>query len=473
MRKGFRILMILIGLVVLLRGAAELGLYHYGTVITAKIGYANRAFFSRSSRINYNAHYTFTLPDKSLCSGSGTVSSRSGREPSGLIKIVYLPVYPDFNSPYGSGQIFYAILWGAAGLFIIFYNINRFKKLLRMEKRAQLIFHSHGDEGSVSSPGIFRLAAIPIVIALAAGGYYLYNTYASEEGAWGPSVSENASMGNTPGNTANDGMYLLQNDKIFFVNWDNNHRLYSVNRDGSSLKPLTKEAVSNLNGNDGWIYYTDFNDGDKIYRIREDGSKRTKIYGWKSLYVNLAGDWLYLSNGNDHNKLYKVKTDGSKETRLNNDESTDVAFYEGWVYYNNKTDNSHLYRIRSDGAERTKLMPQKAENFIIDGGLIYFSNEKDGGKMYTVKTDGTELKLLSQEKAAGFNMDDSFIYYSSSDSKRGLYRMKKDGTSSEKLCDINPFLISLAGDNIYFIDFWSENKIYEIKKDGTGLRKLK
>lgn len=474
MKKSLRIIMIILGMLFIVKGFAELALYFYGTKTTAYITYATRKLSSRSSR-SYTAHYTFTLPDKSMASGSGMVTSTSSSEPRGSIKVSYFPDYPDYNSPYGSSLIFYFLMWSGAGIAIGILNIKGLNRIRTMEKTSIDISHRENPYRNyeVNEKKPIGWIVIPAIFILSVGGYYIYNSLSIEEKGTDSFVAETGEMGNSVGNTANDGMLLQQNGKMFFINWNDNHRLYSMSINGTDLKKLTEESVSCLNGIDGWIYYTNFNDGDRLYRIREDGSKRSKIYKWKSQYVNMCGEWLYLSNGNDHNKLYKIKIDGSDEKQLNNDESMNVIVSNGWIYYNNKTDNGALYRIRTDGMERTKLADLGNGNFLVEGDRIYFSYSKDESKIYSMKIDGTDMCLFSQEKAGFINMDDNYFYYSNVAQEGQLYRMKKDGSNSEKLSEISAFTISLSEKYIFFIDFWNEDKLLIANKDGSEIRKLK
>jgi hypothetical protein len=476
-RKIFRYMMIIVGFVFILKGFADLGLYLYGTKTTGHISYANRSFFVRSSPSHYDAHYTFTLPDKSLRTGTGQVSTSSGSEPSGSVKVVYFPVYPDYNSLYDSRLIVLFLLWAGSGTAVMIMSLKRLKKLRKIEGRAKNIFHTNNQmnlENSLEAGEKSRVAwiAVPVLIITLVGGYHVYDKLVEEESNNSPTglIGE---LGNTVGNTANDSMLLQQNGKLFYVNWDDNSRLYSMSPDGTDLKKLTEESVSNLNGRDGWIYYSNFNDGGKLYRIREDGNKRSKIYKWASEDLNMQGEWLYLANGNDHHKLYKIKNDGSGEIQLNNDESSKVIVNGGWIYYKNKTDNDTLYRIRADGTERAKLVDFAPALFLVDGERIYFSNPKDEGKLYLMSTEGTDICLLSSEKAGFINMDEDYFYYSNQDQEGKLYRMKKDGSNPEKLAEIRPFTISISADRIFFIDFWGSNKLYFAKKDGSELRNLK
>lgn len=468
MRKAFRYFMIIVGILLILRGVLDLGLYTSGTITTGYIGYSSKNFSSRGSS-TYTAHYSFTLPDKSLCTGEGTVGSRSGREPTGSIKIAYYSIYPNFNYPYGSGLIFYFLIWSIIGVVIIVLNIKGLKKLNKIIERSKRIFNSDNPykNGDIKS----NFTTILVIIIFVVIGCTLYFKFLTKSNV-SVDISKEEKYGNAIGNTVNDGNVLVQNNKIFYVNWNDDHKLYSMNLDFTGLKKIEDTSVSCLNGKDGWIYYTDFKKQDKIYKIKEDGSKKTSVYKWKSEDVNLYGDFLYFANGNDHSRLYKVDIDGNHESKLNNDECQNVLVYKGYIYYHNKTDFDSLYKIRIDGKDRQKISKMNLGSYIIDKDKIYFSNKSDDNKLYYMDLDGKNTNKLADEKVGFLNSDGENIYYSDFGNDGALAKMKINGSEIKKMHQLNPFTINLTNNSIIFEDFFESGKLFSIGKDGENLIQL-
>ena len=134
-----------------------------------------------------------------------------------------------------------------------------------------------------------------------------------------------AKYGNTQGNVSNGGIAVLAEGNIFFANFSDSQKLYSMKANGTDIKKMTEESVNNINYYEGWIYYRNFNNSDKIYKIKPDGTGRKIVYKWKSQAVNISGGWFFLSNGNDHNRIYRVRLNGKNELQLNNDESSNLC----------------------------------------------------------------------------------------------------------------------------------------------------
>ncbi len=148
-------------------------------------------------------------------------------------------------------------------------------------------------------------------------------------------TTSNSLRGNSPGNISSDGVFAGFDDTIYFVNINDNHKIYSMKEDGTSLKKITDDSAS---------------------------------------YINIVGNWLYLSNGNDHSKLYKVMLNGSGEKQLNDDETEYINVDGNWIYYSNKTDNGCIYKIKTDGTGRQRINEVSSHNLILDGDYIYFIN---------------------------------------------------------------------------------------------------
>ncbi len=448
MKKPLRYLVLFISFLLILYGLAHLGLYFFGTETTAKITSVLPGPYTRTSAHDFSITYQFSLPDHSVRRGFGLAVS--SKQPTGSLAIVYFAAYPAFNSPYGSGLFFFFLLWSGLGSALLVFQGRKLReKQIEQESKLPRSFYRN----------LILLAAIGLLLIAA---YAIYEQRAHQS-------TDSADIGNTVGNIANGGFVLQMNDKIFYLNWQDENRLYSMNLDGSERKQLTKESVDTMNGLDGWIYYTNFSDQSKLYKIRADGAKRSCIYPWQVDALNICGEWLYFTNLSDLRQIYKLKTDGSHETQLNQDESRNVLVAAGWIYYNNSTDADCLYRIRLDGKERTKLTDFNPGIFWLEGNQVYFCNAADDGKLYTMSVEGKEIRLFSAEQAGYLNFDQEYFYYTNLKTGGQLYRMGKEGGNPEKLSDLLPFTISLTQDYLVIVDFWDSDQLIFLRKNGSVL----
>lgn len=59
--------------------------------------------------------------------------------------------------------------------------------------------------------------------------------------------------GNSAGNLYNGGLFCESNGTVFFSNPSDNHRLYSMNPDGSDMKKLSDDTASYINADDHYV----------------------------------------------------------------------------------------------------------------------------------------------------------------------------------------------------------------------------
>lgn len=453
MKKYFaNLLFIIIALLLICRGIEYFALNIYGVKTQGHITYTERAGFGRHSSNTYNVHYEFTLPDGSLQTGSANMSRRGGGEPSGWIYVKYLPFLTDFNKPSGSGIILYGLFWILPGFGLIIYNIIRMKKKkIKYERLARM-------SGDNKSNGILSsLVSFIVLLAIGSGlTWLLFVQPVLPKQANGPEIISDK-YGNTQGNASNGGIAVRDRDSIYFANFADTQRLYSMKSDGSGILKLTEESVDSINFYDGWIYYSNFNDGGKLFKIRPDGTGRKRVYKWKSENVSISGGWFFLTNGNDHNRIYKVRLDGKKELQLNNDESDNLSIGGGWIYYTNDTDFKKLYRIRTDGSQRTAVTDFAVSSVIADETGAYFTSP-DGGKLYRMDNGKDAQYRLLKSNMGIFNVIGDSIYFVDEDSYLSV--MDLEGSGVEKLIQLDTWFISGLGDKLMTVDFMGTNHNY-------------
>ena len=71
--------------------------------------------------------------------------------------------------------------------------------------------------------------------------------------------------GNSAGNLYNGGLFCESNGTVFFSNPSDNHRLYSMNPDGSDMKKLSDDTVSYINADDHYVYYVRNNKTTQVF----------------------------------------------------------------------------------------------------------------------------------------------------------------------------------------------------------------
>ncbi len=130
--------------------------------------------------------------------------------------------------------------------------------------------------------------------------------------------------------------------------------IYKLKIDGSEQHLISYDSPWQLHVVDDWIYFCNWNDDHRVYRINSDGSNRTQISDISADAINVAGNFVYYSHfGNAPQKgIYRAETDGGNPIKIVDDAVWHFCVVGDWVHYYNRDDDGKIYRIRTDGTER-------------------------------------------------------------------------------------------------------------------------
>lgn len=295
------------------------------------------------------------------------------------------------------------------------------------------------------------------------------------------SQSTSSTHGNSTGNVNNSGLVVQRGDWIYYVDTEDDWKLYKMRLDGTEKCLLNNSSVSCLNVLDGWIYYINSDNG-AIYKIRLDGSEQSKLNNTWSQYLNVVGEWIYYLKSCDTGwSLYKMRTDGSEEQKLsgNDQEVIYLCVADDWIYF---TSDNGLFKVRMDGSELTQLT---------DSGLHVALPDYEADWLYTcftagtyenrqiqkIRADGSELAVVVEDEVlhTGFNVSNGWIYYGNSNDNEKLYKVRTDGSQRTKICDDERVgWISVLNDWIYYtVEMGGDVQVlYRIRTDGTERQKI-
>ncbi|EJO5346817.1 DUF5050 domain-containing protein [Clostridium botulinum] len=203
---------------------------------------------------------------------------------------------------------------------------------------------------------------------------------------------------------------------VYYANQSDKGRLYKINTDGTidggivNRDPAGKvhgmpvmddygnynkatDQANFINVVGDWIYYSNFSDGHKIYTVNKDGNIRRKVNNEWADGLQIVGAWAYYCSGSG--SINKVRVDGTgsvvslRGTTRKVDKGYHLNIVDGWLYYSNAEDRGKLYRIREDGSgEKKKLADITTDYINIVGDTMYLISN---GRTYTLplNTDGT------------------------------------------------------------------------------------
>lgn len=270
------------------------------------------------------------------------------------------------------------------------------------------------------------------------------------------------------GNINNDGLFTMDNNWVYYCNFDDNYKLYKVKTDGNSNTKLCDDQCEYINVAGDWVYYCNYSDGGKIYKIKTDGSERTKLNEVSSRNIHVISDWIYYGDNKLSNaSVYRVRIDGSENTRINQDPSGFINVSGDWIYYTNYSDNKKIYKMSMDGSKQIKLNDDISWWINVVDDWVYYSIWSDDNRVYKIRTDGSNRIKLNNDSSFYINVCNGWVYYSNLIQWGNLYRMKTDGSSNEKLNNQDDsFNLNIVGNWIYYSKYqqpkWS--KYFQINR---------
>ena len=109
----------------------------------------------------------------------------------------------------------------------------------------------------------------PIVMVIAVAALIVYANFTSRT-----VYNDDMVTGNTPGNLMNGGYFCESGNTIYFSNFNDYEKLYSMNLDCQNFKRLGKTTVSQINCAGKYIFYAGNNNK---YKNKKSGSAGTVL----------------------------------------------------------------------------------------------------------------------------------------------------------------------------------------------------
>lgn len=250
-------------------------------------------------------------------------------------------------------------------------------------------------------------------------------------------------------------------------------------KDLMNIKYMFYEKRGNTLGNDvnrglavkykDYTYYVNLEDDNKIYRVKKGSSVREKVLDDSAHELSVVGNELYYINESDEGKIYKLNIKSNEKKKIIDETATQMQISGGHIYYlkslsklvyTSKNQNQinldnelyKIFKIKLDGSGRKKVAEDTCGRFVVYNGWIYYSNPAKNGLLYRMTRDGTNNTKLSKDSAWDFWMDDEFIYYVNNSNRNGtasLARIKHDGSEEVEFYNRYVQSMNIVGDTIY------------------------
>lgn len=289
----------------------------------------------------------------------------------------------------------------------------------------------------------------------------------------------------------------VNQDRLYYSDLNNNYRLSSSKLDGTDIKVISEDKVSDILFIHGWMYYLNHTDGGREYRLK--GNQSEKIIAVSKVTPLSADEPEFEGVGNTSGNLvsgghfaqvqdalvfsglsmempgmYRMENNSleSNVELISPDQGRSLNVWKEWLYYINESDNSSIYRMRSDGSETQLVLDQSVGNLMIKGNWMYFISHFDNQRIYRAKVDGSQLSAISQSQGLfSFGLDGDWLVFASGQGQT-MVKVKLDGSEEQIVTSIPSTYLLVYQGWIYYGDDNSRVALSKVRLDGTDNQKL-
>lgn len=290
-------------------------------------------------------------------------------------------------------------------------------------------------------------------------------------------------VGNTAGNSYNDGLFCEYNGVVYFSNPYDGGALYSMNPDESNIQKLSSASVSHLNAGGNYLFYfqsqSSGNSGlgyvrsrNGVFRASLNGKKPVCLYEDLIFNMQLAGNNLYLlSSAEDGTHFYRMSAqDGTLDELSQTYWDFSCALSDGTVYYNGTGNNHYLYRYNTASGTSSIAWEGNLWYPIYDNGYIYYLDVASNYRLCRYSLSGEMVEILTHDRVDCYNLAGGYLYYQrNSATEPALIRMGLDGQNAEILMEGNFTHINATSRYVYFTAYGTEMPVYRAAIGGSAV----
>ncbi len=282
-----------------------------------------------------------------------------------------------------------------------------------------------------------------------------------------PLPVELTGKGSTSGNIVNAGLAAIEGNWIYFRS-DEGGSLQREHLADRQRQVISADSAWFINVAGDWVFYVNRDDNNRIYMVKNDGSERTALTDSGAWYLTLINDRIYFINEDDNYRIYFVDLLDGGITRISDHSAWSINVVDEWIYYVNRSDDDSIYRISTDGRVNEQIIAAAACCInVTPDGWIYYVNNDQGSRLYRVRTDGTGNTELNDHPTWFVNVTGDYVYYVNENANFTIHRMDPDGSNQLQLGNEPARYIVVILDWIYYLDHAAEDNIYRMQTDGS------
>lgn len=282
-------------------------------------------------------------------------------------------------------------------------------------------------------------------------------------------------VGNTPGNLYNDGLFCENEGKVYFSNPYDGNTLYVMNPDETELKKLSNIGAASINAANKYVYYYQSNAAEGsglgyaikttgLFRMTKDGIDNLCLLKAPIGSVTLIDNSLYYQHFLDTGglNLETISIDKSKESVALEGIIYPACAVNSVIYYSNSAENFSLFSYDTRTGANSMIWNHRVWNPIYHtDGYLYFMDIDTQYELHRYNIVTGDYQVLTTDRLENFNVYDNYIYYQKfSQYEPVLMRMRTDGSNPEIVAYGNFENVNITSRYVYFNEFGSRTPIY-------------
>lgn len=294
-------------------------------------------------------------------------------------------------------------------------------------------------------------------------------------------------LGNTPGNLNNGGLFCENEGKIYFSNLEDEGRLYVMDSNLDNIKKVYDDNASYINAAGRYLFYTRRNDkmgvsgilnfsNTGLYRMKKNGTALDRLYEEPTQAACLYGNYVYYQHYDKKQglQLYKAKIDGKEDIQLSDEGVMPCSVDADRIYYNGVDDDHAIYAMSIQGGDGELVYDGNCYMVTVSGDDLYFLDMNQNYALARVSKDGGEAEIVVQEQICTYNIsaDGQKIYYQTDGGEEnGLYEYDVDAKESELLEEGNFNYLHLT-ENYLFFETYNQTQAYVMNLDNGKIEEF-
>lgn len=283
-------------------------------------------------------------------------------------------------------------------------------------------------------------------------------------------------IGNTPGNLQNDGLFCENDGVVYFSNPYDGGSLYSMKPDETDFKKLVDGNISSINSAGKYVYYYNGGTGSKdglgfvfgssgFFRLKKSNPQNpVYLQKTKGKSLTLIDSYLYYQSYDyeKHMTLCKIKIDGSDMQELSDEDITPSCAADSMFYYNQTTSDLNLYCWDTRSDQSFSLLAEDIYQPIIDGNSIYFIDVHHNYGISCMNLSDKIVTPVIEERVDCFNIANGIIYYQTSGDSYALKSASLDGSNSTTIANGTYHAINVTSQYVYFKKLNDDTTLYRV-----------